>query len=172
MLCIFQGQNSTVTQRLRTPAEMTTLIENQLTVLEHSPTVRHNKNGLNRVTEQSIYIDKHGKDLTADEKAYIDSQDVNLKTILGIKEGKQSASDVLDLGVTRPVHISPSLDGLTMDVFDEDYSFGNGCTVNATKIISDDTSILLTYVVFPEGTTLTNDHLATLRTICETMIDK
>ena len=50
--------------------------------------------------------------------------------------------------------------------------YENGCTVNATKIISDDTSILLTYVVFPEGTTLTNDHLATLRTICETMIDK
>ena len=172
MLCIFQGKQSTDSQRLRTPLEMTTLIEDQLTALEHNPAVRHNKNGLNRVTEQSVYIDKTGKDLTADEKAYIDSQDVSLKTVLGIKEGKQSTADVLDLGVTRPVHISPSLDGITMDVFDEDYYFGNGCTVNATKIISEGTSILLTYTVFPEGTTLTDDQLATLKTICESMVSK
>ena len=50
--------------------------------------------------------------------------------------------------------------------------FGNGCTVNATKIISEGTSILLTYVVFPEGTTLTSDQLSTLKTICETMVSK
>ena len=170
MLCIFQGKQSTDSQRLRTPLEMTTLIEDQLTDLEHSPTVRHNKNGLNRVTEESVYVDNEGKNLTADEKAYIDSQDASLKSVLGIKEGKYPTADVLDLGVTRPVHISPSLDGITMDVFDEDYSFGNGCTVNATKIISDVTSILLTYVVFPEGTTLTSDQLSTLKTICETMV--
>ena len=172
MLCIFQGKQSTDSQRVRTPLEMTTLIEGQLTALEHNPTVRHNKNGLNRVTEQSVYIDKAGKNLTADEKSYIDSENANLKSILGIKEGKHPTADVLDLGVTRPVHISPSLDGITMDVFDEDYSFGNGCTVNATKIISEGTSILLTYVVFPEGTTLTSDQLSTLKTICETMVSK
>ena len=170
MLCIFKGNPDTDTTRGRNAVEMNDLIEAQVTALEHSSTVRHTVQGLNRVTVESVYFNKEGNALSESEKAYIDSQDANLKSILGVRLGEQDLADTLDLGVTRTVHISNSLSGLTMDLFEDDHSFGNGCTSNSIVVLKDDSQIRISWCAFPAGTTLTDSQLETVRTICETPI--
>ena len=172
MLCIFKGNPITDTTRGRDSLDMQTLIEAQVAALEHSSTVRHTVQGLNRVTVESVYFNTDGNALSESEKAYIDSQDDNLKSILGVRPGEQDLADTLDLGVTRVVHISNSLSGLTMDLFMDDHSFGNGCTSNSTVVLKDDSQIRISWCVFPAGTTLTDSQLETVRTICETPINK
>lgn len=170
MLCILEGVDATDTTRGRNALEMQELIEAQITALEHSSAVRHTVQGLNRVTVESAYFDKNGAALSASEKSYIDSQDADLKSVLGIRDGEQDLADTLDLGVTRTVNVSTSLSGITIDSFEPDHSFGNGCTSNHPTILKDASVVTISWCVFPDGTTLTADQLETLRTICETAV--
>ena len=170
MLCILKGVNPTDSTRGRNALEMQALIEAQITALEHSSAVRHTVQGLNRVTVESVYFDKAGAALSESEKSYIDSQDADLKSVLGIRSGEQDTADTLDLGVTRSVNVSTSLSGITIDSFEDDHSFGNGVTSNSPIVLKDSSIVNLTWCVFPDGTTLTSDQLETLRTICETAV--
>ena len=173
MLCIFKAVVKTETHRQKRSNQVQSEIEAVLPALEHDPAIRHTIEGVNKITSESVMVNNQGQDLSEDDKAYIEKQEAQFKSLMGIKEITRDKSDVLDLsqsGNNRKVHISPSIDGITVESFEQGASFGNGVTCNVFQTLKDGTQLRFSWCVFPQGTILTVEQLEQLRVIFETPV--
>ena len=173
MLCIFKSVPKTETHTQKDAGRVQAEIEAVLPRLEHDPTVRHTIEGANKITKQSIMFNNQGSEMSADDKAYAEKQDPEFRSIMGVTTGDKDLEDVLDLshaGSNRKVHISPTIDGITVESFKAGASFGNGVTCNVPQRLRDGTEEKFSWCIFPKGTTLTVEQLEQLRVIFETPV--
>lgn len=173
MLCIFKAVPTTETHRQKQAHQVQAEIEAALPTLEHDPKIRHTIEGVNRITQESAYYNSSGALLSADDKAYVDKQDAEFKSIMGITDGTLDTADTLDLsasGSNRKTYISTSIEGITIESFITGSSFGNGVTCNVAQKLKDGTKERFSWCVFPQGTTLTDAQLEQLRVIFETAV--
>jgi len=144
-------------------------VHTQIGECEHNASVQHKKEGKNililkketiaeaRTRIQNEHKEKH---LPFDPVSVVEED-------LKISLESESISPIL-----REVYVSPNCkkeDGsdITIDDFPDGWSFGNGVTANASVRLKNGELVYLTWCSFPEGTVLTSNQKAQLRSICE-----
>jgi len=173
MLCIFQGKErlrdavGSIISDGRSAGDIQEDIHAQVGPCEHAATKQCRSGGLfalDLVKETIGAATKRLREEHAKKHLPFDASTVRDEDCLTTQVGESRSSLV--------VFVSPSLlkdDGtpVTIEDFRDNHSFGNGVTANSRVELKDGSVRHLSWCVFPEGTTLSNEQLNKLQVIFE-----